>query len=278
MSIAITGANGKLGQLIMEELLLFHNIPPHHIIACVRDLQSAEMFTDKGVTVRHCDYDQPHTLKEAFVGASKLLLISSSHPDDTTRLRQHAHVIEAAKQVQVKQLLYTSFAYPEHASTAPAWLHLATEHAIRTTGIPFTFLRSALYTDFVEVLNLHAALNNGYIEIAPGNWKFNSVIRPDLAAAIAAALTLSGPGDGHQDKIYELTSPAVWTFEDLATALSSFAGKTITVHQDSQIQHWIYKFISRIDTTSTSGDLEQLMGRSATSLEDSIKPFLKANG
>jgi len=272
MSIAITGANGKLGQLIIEELL--HHIPPHHIIACVRNPQAAEKFKAKGITVRHCDYDQPSSLKEAFARANKLLLISSSYPDDTTRLRQHAHVIEAAKQAQVKHLLYTSFAYLERASAAPALLHLATELAIRTTGIPFTFLRSALYTDFVEVLGLHTAVNDGYLAIPPGEWKFNSVTRPDLAAAIAAALR----GTGHQGKIYELTSPSIWTFEDLASALSSIAGKTISVHQDPQIQHWIYGFINRIDMASTSSDLEQLMGRPASKLQDCLKSLLATKG
>lgn len=64
-------------------------------------------------------------------------------------------------------------------------LHLATEHAIRTTGIPYTFLRSGLYMDFIEALDLHAAMSTGHLRVQPGSWQFNAVTRSDLAAAIA---------------------------------------------------------------------------------------------
>lgn len=64
-------------------------------------------------------------------------------------------------------------------------LHLATEHAIRTTGIPYTFLRSGLYMDFIEALDLNTVMSTGILRIPPGSWKFNAVTRYDLAAAIA---------------------------------------------------------------------------------------------
>lgn len=95
MSIVITGANGRLGSLIIQELL--HHVSPDQIVACVRRMESGKSWEDQGITVRFCNYDEPASLEKAFVGTSRLLFISSPHPDDTVRMRQHAHVIEAAK-------------------------------------------------------------------------------------------------------------------------------------------------------------------------------------
>lgn len=269
MSIVITGANGKLGSIIITQLL--QKISSDQIIACVRQLESGQSYKEQGISVRLCDYDQPETLEQAFAGASSLLLISSSHHDDTVRIRQHAHVIEAAKQAQVKHILYTSFAFPENGSSSPVQLHLATEYAIRTTGIPYTFLRSALYTDFLGTLDLNAAIQSTKLSIAPGDWKFNTITRFDLAAACVHALIQSA---GHKNKTYELTTPRPWTFEDLAAALSTLTGKTISMHQDPQMHNWIYKFLSTIDTSSVSNDLEQLLGRPVTTLQESVTPFV----
>lgn len=199
-----------------------------------------------------------------------MLLISSSHRDDTIRLRQHAQVIEAAVKAKVEHFMYTSFAFIENGFTSLSRLHLATEHAILASGIPYTFFRNALYTDFVGSLDLNAAIAKGELVIYPGEWKFNSVTRLDLASGIAAVL--SEPG--HKNKTYELTAPIPWTFAELAAALSVLAGKPIALRQDSRIENWIYGLLSKLDTSSTSADLERLIGRPVTALKESLKPFV----
>ncbi|SFF07615.1 NAD(P)H dehydrogenase (quinone) [Paenibacillus algorifonticola] len=268
MSIVITGASGKLGTLILNQLL--HKVPANRLIACVRTRETARPLEELGITVRYCDYDHPDSLESAFTGASKLLFISSSHHDDTIRMRQHAHVIEAAKKSKVEHLLYTSFAFPEKGSIPLTHLHVATEHAIRATGIPYTFLRNALYVDFISTLDLNAAIEKGELRVPPGDWLFNSIPRQDIA--LAAAAVLAEPG--HLNKTYELTASDPWTFSDLTAALSDLAGRPISLQQDATIQNWIYGFLSKIDPSSTSNDLEQLMGRPPTSLKESIKPFI----
>lgn len=266
MSIVITGANGKLGSLIIKQLL--QKVSADQIVACVRHPEKAEEYRKQGICL--CDYDLPESLDQAFAGASKLLLISSSNHDDTIRLRQHAHVIEAAKKMKVEHLLFTSFAFLGVGSISPSHLYLATEHAILTSGIPHTFLRNSLYTDFVGVLGMDTALATGELSIYPGDWKFNTVTRNDLAVGIATVLSESG----HENKTYELTAPRPWTFNDLVIALSELSGKPIILRQDPQIQNWIYGFLGKIDTCSTSADLEKLIGGPVTSLKDSIKQIM----
>ncbi|MED4782011.1 NAD(P)H-binding protein [Brevibacillus choshinensis] len=269
MLIAITGANGKLGRLIIHQLL--KKVPASQVVACVRNPQSMQEYKEIGVDVRYCDYDQPDSLDQALVGASHLLLISSSHQDEQTRFQQHSHVIEAAKKSNVGHFMYTSFAFLEKSSISLTHLHLATERAILSTGIPHTFFRNALYTDFVAAIDLQTAITKGILRVSPGDWMFNSVSRLDLALGIAAVL--SEP-DRHQHKSYELTSSHLWTFPQLTTALSELTSKPISLQEDPAMQHWIFGFLGKIQTSTISNDLEQLIGHPTTSLKESIRPFI----
>ncbi|RJE89602.1 hypothetical protein D3P07_04975 [Paenibacillus sp. 1011MAR3C5] len=126
---------------------------------------------------------------------------------------------------------------------------------------------TALYTDFVEILDLQSAMAKGELRVQPGDWRFNTVTHLDLAAAIAT--TLASPG--HEHHTYELTAPKAWTFEELAGALSELGGKPVSVVQDAELQHWMFGFLRSTHTSSTTGDLERLMDRPATTLKESIR-------
>lgn len=172
----------------------------------------------------------------------------------------------------MEHILYTGFAFPRPSpdQSKPANVHTLTEQAIIESGLEYTFLRNALYIDFVGVLGLKDALASGDFVTAPGEWKFNSVTRGDLA--LAAANLLAEGKSGNQ--IFELTTPQTWDFADLAEVLTEVAGKPVVHRQDAGVHHWIYDFVGKLDTSSTSGDLERLMGRPVTPLKDGILPFL----
>ncbi|GAA3400027.1 NmrA family NAD(P)-binding protein [Paenibacillus hodogayensis] len=271
MSICITGAAGKLGSLVCSYLL--ERVHPSNIIACAREPEQAVALAGQGIEVRHADYDQPETLNAAFAGVSKLIFISSSHRDDTVRLRQHAHVVEAAKQAGVKHILYTGFAFPGDGTTPPHPLHLATERAIAATGLPYTFLRNALYLDFLASFDLEGAVVSGEWTTAPGEWTFNAVSRNDLAQAIAAVA--AEPGPRHLHRTYELTANRAWTFQDAADALSRLAGKPVLHRESAEARHWLYGYLQKIDVRSTSPDLAAILGRPLSSLEDGMAPLLE---
>mgnify|MGYP001793296202 CR=1 FL=1 len=73
MTIAITGATGQLGRLVVKNLLA--KVPAEQIVALVRSPQKA---IELGVAAREADYAKPHTLTSALAGVDTLLLISSS--------------------------------------------------------------------------------------------------------------------------------------------------------------------------------------------------------
>ncbi|WP_253901843.1 NAD(P)H-binding protein [Brevibacillus sp. HB1.3] len=81
MFILITGATGKLGSPIIEQLL--KRVERERLIACVRGLDKATRLRELGIEVRQADYNDPLSLERSFAGGTKLLFISSPHTDDT---------------------------------------------------------------------------------------------------------------------------------------------------------------------------------------------------
>ncbi|MBY0011343.1 SDR family oxidoreductase [Paenibacillus typhae] len=268
MTIMITGATGQLGRLIITELL--QKIPASQLIAGVRNPDKAAGLQQSGVEIRMADYDVPESLDSAFRTISRLLLISSPHQDDTVRLLQHKRVIDAARRAGVEHIFYTGFAFSHQGS--PDNVHTLTEQAIADSGLKYTFLRNALYLDFINVLGLQEAISSGVLLTSPGEWRFNSVTRRDLAQATAAVLL----SNQHDHPSYEFTAPQAWTFHDLAEALSERAGKTVVHREDPGIQHWIYNYLASINTSATTSDLERWIGRPVTPLKKSIADFVIA--
>ena len=63
---AVTGASGKLGRLVLGELLRQAN--PADIVALVRDPAALSDYAIKGIDVRAADYDDPAGLSAALAG------------------------------------------------------------------------------------------------------------------------------------------------------------------------------------------------------------------
>ena len=104
MTIAVTGATGQLGRLVLEELLASQE--PAALVAVVRDAGKAEELSARGVQVRVADYSDPAALEAALAGVDKLLLVSGSEVG--SRVAQHANVVNAAKAAGVGFIAYTS--------------------------------------------------------------------------------------------------------------------------------------------------------------------------
>ncbi len=219
--IAITGATGQLGRLVIENLL--KSVPATEIVAAVRNPDKAADLAAKGVEIRFADYNQPESLTAAFVGIEKVLLISSSEVGQRTP--QHRAVIETAVQAEIKLLAYTSIL---HADSSPLMLakeHQETEAILRDSGLPYILLRNGWYTENYTI-GIPAALENGAIMGCAGSGKLSSASRADYAAAAAAVLT----GSGKAGEVYELAGDHAWSLSDLATEISKQSGRAIAYH------------------------------------------------
>jgi NAD(P)H dehydrogenase (quinone) len=227
----ILGATGHLGGLTVKHLLN-QGVNAKDIVAVVRDTNKASDLEKLGLEVRLGDYDQKDFSPAVFEGADKLLFISSPSFDNTHRIKQHATVVEAARDANVKHIVYTGLAYPDRHNTPLAYVHSATEAAIKSTGIPYTILRNTFYMEYFLVkAEMERAIASGTLLTASNGEKLNLVSRNDFALAAAIVLTT----EGHENTIYELTYPVAYSYEDIARILSKLSGKQIA-HKDVAIE------------------------------------------
>ncbi|MBU9824827.1 SDR family oxidoreductase [Rahnella perminowiae] len=216
--IAVTGATGQLGRLVIAALL--KKVPANQIIAAVRNPQKAQDLAEQGIQVRQADYSQPATLDSAFEGVEKLLLISSSEVGQ--REAQHNAVIDAAKRAGVQLLAYTSLL---HADKSPLGLgveHRATEKALSESAIPFVLLRNGWYTENYAASIAPALAHNAFIG-SVGEGKISSAARQDYAEAAAAVLTQ----ENQAGKIYELAGDDAYTLAEFTAEIARQSGKKV---------------------------------------------------
>jgi NAD(P)H dehydrogenase (quinone) len=215
MTVAVTGATGQLGRLVIAKLK--GTVTAVNVVALARSPAKA---ADLGVAVREADYTKPETLNLALAGVDTLLLISSSQIGG--RIAKHRNVIEIAKKTGVKRIAYTSLL---HADVSP--LDLATEHRqtealLKASGIPFTILRNGWYTENYTGLIGNALAGGAFIGSA-GEGEISSAPRADYAEAAATVLT----GEGHGGKVYELAGDEAYTLFELAAEISRQTRRTI---------------------------------------------------
>ncbi|HEU4808057.1 MAG TPA: NAD(P)H-binding protein, partial [Homoserinimonas sp.] len=150
MLLAVTGATGQLGRLVIESLLE-RGTPPGDIVAIGRNGGKLSDLEARRVQVRTADYTKPDTLAAALDGVDRLLLISGSAVGQ--RIQQHSNVLNAAKDAGVGFIAYTSAPKADSTDLALAPEHKATEELIRDSGLPFAFLRNNWYTEnYFQVL------------------------------------------------------------------------------------------------------------------------------
>ncbi len=85
-TIAITGATGHLGRLVVDRLLA-RGIAADHVVAVVRNPTKAADLAARGVDVRRGDYTDPAALPAALAGVDVLLLVSGSGSFSPSTLR-----------------------------------------------------------------------------------------------------------------------------------------------------------------------------------------------
>jgi len=279
MTIAVTGASGQLGRLVVTGL---KTATPEAIVALVRDPAKV---ADLGVEARAFDYDSPKTLGPALAGVDTLLLISANQPGK--RAVQHANVIAAAKAAGVKRIVYTSILHADVSAISLADEHRATEAAIVASGLPYTFLRNSWYIENYAG-GIAGALAHGALIGAAGEGRISAAPRADYAEAAVAVLT----SDGHTNKAYELAGDDSFTLAELAAAVSKQSGKTIPYVNMTQADYaaalvgagvpeghatfiagWEGP-ISKDALYETSGQLAQLIGRPTTPLNVALPSLI----
>lgn len=279
--IAVTGATGQLGRLVIAALK--NQASPGEVIALARNPATTQGL---GVSARAADYSQPATLDVALHGIDTLLLVSSSEIGQRTA--QHRNVIEAARRAGVGRLVYTSLLHADRSPISLAAEHVETEAALKASGITYTILRNGWYTENYTG-SVAGALAGGAFVGSAGDGRISAATRADFADAAAAVLT----GSGHEGRTYELAGDTSFSLAELAAEISRQTARALPYVNLPEAEYaatlagfglpeFLAKGLAAWDVDASRGalfdegrELSRLIGRPTTSLAEAVAAALK---
>jgi NAD(P)H dehydrogenase (quinone) len=269
--IVVCAASGAFGRLVLDRLLA--QGVAGQVVAAVRSPRSAVDLAARDIQVRRCDYDDAASLRTAFKGAQRLLLISSPELDSGRRITQHRNAVDAARDAGVGAVVYTSFLGADTHADGITEAHHATERAIRSSSLPYTLLRHPFYSEAFLNPGLRAAVTSGELIDGTGGRGLNTAFRSDLAEAAARVLT----GDGHLGHAYDFTGE-LWTYPHLAQTLTRVCGTPVAYRERQDpapgAQGWLEGQVRAGALERQSDDLRKVLGRRAITLEQAITTIL----
>jgi NAD(P)H dehydrogenase (quinone) len=221
MSIIVTGASGQFGRTAAEQLI--GRLPPSQLVLTTRKPDQLADLAAQGALVRFADFDDPASLKSAFAGGEKMLLISTARVG--TRVSQHRNAIEAAVAAGVKHIAYTSVVNarkPDNPAIV-SWDHRDTELLVEASGAAFTHLRDSHYAEAVAMVMAPIALAAGRLPGSAHDGAVAFVSREDCVNCAVAVLTTPG----HENKAYDLTGPELLSIPKAMKMAAEISGRPI---------------------------------------------------
>jgi uncharacterized protein YbjT (DUF2867 family) len=215
--IAVTGATGKIGGRVALSLAS----DGADLRLVVRDAARAP---DVRAEVVQGEYGDGPAMRAALTGVDTLFLVSASeHPD---RVGLHTTAVDAAVAAGVERIVYLSFlaAAPDSTFTF-ARDHWATEQHIIGTGVRHTFLRDAIYADFLPGM----VGADRTIRGPAGDGAFTPVAQDDVAAVATVVLR----ADDYDATTLDLTGPERLTMTDVAAVLTDVTGHPVTYVEET---------------------------------------------
>ncbi len=281
MKILITGATGQFGAATINFLL--KKMPADNLVALVRDENKATELKAKGVAIKIGNYDDYASLVDAMKGIEKVLLISGN--DIANRQKQHENVINAAKEAEVKHVVYTSFMRKNETKTSPLGMvaksHIETDKYLINSGLAYTIMLNNLYADILPMFFGPQVLEAGiFLPTEDGIAAYAT--RSDMAEAAANILS----GIGHENKKYNIANTENCSMDDAAEILSEIKGEDVEYASPTnkdyvetlvktgfpqQMANSLVGFCEAIkqeEFATETTDLEILLGRKPTSLKD----------
>jgi uncharacterized protein YbjT (DUF2867 family) len=219
----------------------------------VRDPGRAPVFPHAEI-IRASSYGDAAAMQQALTGVDTLFLVSARDrfgvnrmnaingtvPSPYDRMQQQRTAVDAAVFAGVQRIVYLSFIKAAPDSTfILAHDHFHTEQHIKASGIPYTLLRTGLYTD-----NVPQCVSADYTIRAPaGEGRAAWVTRDDIADVAAAVLT----GSGHAGRVYDVTGPEALTMEETAERLSAAVKRKIVYRPQTAEEARATRSTSRLE-------------------------------
>ncbi|MGA3149876.1 MAG: NmrA family NAD(P)-binding protein [Acidimicrobiales bacterium] len=258
----ILGGSGRTGYLIAKQLT------DRGVGACTASRHGSDL---------HFDWDEPSTYADALDGGDRVYLVTP-----TMRIRYVDPVSKFLDLAEAAGVSHVTLLSTYNGDRAPQDVDVAAveDQVANREGFTHTILRPAwVMQNFTDD---HLPIVDGLLIVPSGGGAEAFVDALDIAEV--AVETLLHPAE-HAGAAYSLTGPEALTFDDVATTITAVSRRPVT-YQDidqevwingaiaagvpadyAKMLKWLTGSIIAGQGSTPSGDVETVIGRSATSFE-----------
>ncbi|QDS77960.1 hypothetical protein FKW77_001680 [Venturia effusa] len=304
--------NRKLGGAVLKAILENDLIDPKDLVVCTSSDHRSSRFDAlraQFISIRYANFDELASLTEAYRGCTKLFLASSPKiemdyndaPLWEGREKHHRAAIDAALEVGVKHIYYTSLAFANPSKACVMRAHIRTEKylkALEEEGkVNVTILREGLYNEswplyFGYFYGLKAEDRTEVVVAGDGEVSWTAI--DDMAYCTAKVVTESS--EKWAGKTLYLSQKKTRSLSDVAGIVSQVLGREIRLKvvsrqeyedyyaergvQKASVEWWSSSYDALQEGECKIGDatLENMLkeaGRTPKSLEETIREMLQ---
>lgn len=210
--ILVTGATSAVGKAVIKELLARKVL----VRAFLRKPVDAAKLQAQGVEAFLGDMTKQASVAQALQGIESVYLIT---PVAEYLLETEGLWAQEGKKAGIRHLIKQSEIGADPQSLSPLLqYHGRAEDAIRTSGVPYTILRTLYFMQNFAPMYAHSIITRGMIYAPLADARMSYVDARDVGAVAARLLTK----EGRQYQEYEVTGPEAITCTQLAEIFSSF--------------------------------------------------------
>jgi len=231
--ILVTGATSAVGNAVIEELLA-RKIP---VRAFVHTPSAAERLEAQGAEVVVGDITERASVQQTLQGIERVYLISPVSEQLFAIERLWA---EEARRAGIHSVVKQSEIGADPQSLSPLLQqHGRAEEAIRTSGVPYTILRTLYFMQNFGPMYAQSIRTLGMILAPLANARISYVDARDVGAVAAHLLT----EEGRQNQEYEVTGPEALSCGQLAEMFSTLLDVPVryTAISDEEAQQTLLK-------------------------------------
>lgn len=278
--ILITGASGNVGKEVFKQIAQ----TGVEVRAAFQSVSKASGIP-AGVEIVSLDYNRAETLQAALKGVDRVFLVGPPNAQLTALERK---AMEAIAHSDVRQVVKLSAMggreaiFPRH--------HAESEDYIRSTGVPYTFLRPNGFMQNMANYNAPTINTQNAFYGSEGDGRVSHIDIRDVAAVAVKVLT----EDGHVGKAYTLTGPEALTNKEIAQILSDELGREIRFINlpppqlkeallSGGVPEWnadalldLQRLYREGKATTVTRDVEQILGRKPISFAQFFRDYRSA--
>lgn len=285
--ILVIGANGRVGQNVVTELVNHHGIRPRLMVRDVgkarsRFEDSVENAVGTSVEIVSGDLNRPESINAAMKGVTAVFLCAPVHPEQVT---QHLNVAEAAVREGAYIVKLSGLAtFPGSFVDSGNW-HSQAEEFIRQTGLNYTFLHPFFFSQNLAI-QLKSANEQGVIRSPVPEAPIAMIDARDISA-VAAAL-LAQPELAPRSTL-TLTQTSALTYSEIAEVFGDVLKRSVkfetqTTSQtekllnSSGLPDWHVKILMQFNKAFNEGlgsmpssSVQDTLGRSPLALRETLE-------